>query len=104
MDTVFQLGDVAVTVADVAHFLVEWVLPPAIGLAASLYAEWFKQKLTVPPAVRRYVIRGVIALVCVGLNALAALTAGTFDGSTLASMFVSYFAAAATYDHLIREA
>ena len=90
----------AVTLADVYAFVVNWLVPVGIGVLTSLSVDWAKVKQYVPHALRPYLMRALVAAVCVVANAAARLVAGEgIDPAVLGQTFLSYVSAVALFEH-----
>ncbi|MDB5344276.1 MAG: hypothetical protein JWP89_2653 [Schlesneria sp.] len=85
MENVTTIAGQAVTVGTVATLLAQWVK----GLS------WFPRNA--------FLIRTIVAAVCVGLSAGVTFVQGQpLDYQTLLNAFFSYTVAATAYDHLFR--
>lgn len=71
-----------------------------VGAVASFLAQMLKTAGYLPK--NPLMIRGFVALACLALSAAYGYLTGTLDVATLGSSLMSYFTAAAAYDHLFK--
>ena len=106
MDILTLLGH-SISVADVAAFVANWILPAVSGVFVSWFTNRWKIELPldIPDGVRVGMIRVFVALLCTVLNFIGqwAMTGSAIDMATVPTLFYSYATAAAAYDHLFKK-
>lgn len=102
MDTVATIAGHDIQFAQVYLFVTQWFLPSVWGVAGSVLTEFMKKAGIVDASgtARRWVLRAVVAAVCVALNLAGALLVHETVGvGVLLQSFWSYLFAVATYEH-----
>ena len=107
MDAVLTLFNQTITVADIAAFVANWILPAVSGVFASWVTNKYKLNIPfdIPDQIRTWIIRGFVAGICVVINVVGQwlLTESAIDAGTIPTLFSSYVTAVAAYDHLFKK-
>jgi len=106
MDVVASIPSLGLTVS--VEQVATWIMTVGVGILASFFTEETKALLwswveMVPERFRPTLYRSITAAACVLLNILATLLfIGSVEWALLPQVFVSYFTAVTTFDHLLK--